>query len=265
MFLVRYIILFFIVHSFTFAVREVRLEYKRQNADSLDFDYKNEYRVITTSMSEVNKLHALIDGIITETIVDPDFEGKIKIKKIIVVKHIKLNGYEDKSSSENLKKPSNYEYLLDKYKGNVQVVGSKDFRKEDLMNMNIVFPKKKLRSGNTWKSKYSYFFNLGKRKKISVFGKFKLVSIIDGYAKIIGKFVGDIGKTRKINYEGRVKLNFDMLFDIENGYFVSGKVSHSLRYESRTDLAMDYKKFVSDGSRLGYKLDFKSSFKLKED
>lgn len=265
MFLTKYLLLLLCVLSTNYAAREVRLEYKRDSAQELIFEFNNEYRVINTDMKEINTLHAVSDGVSHEKVVSEDFEGKIQIAKKIIVKNLVLNGREDDKVSPDLLKLGNYEYLLDKHKGNVQIIGSNDYRREDLMNMNVVLPKKALRAGDTWKSKYKYFFNLGKRKSIPVFGKFKLVSIVDGFAKITGVFIGRIDKTRKIKYQGQVKLAFDMLFDVENGYFVSGKMSHSLRYESRTKLAKDLKKFTSGSTRLGYKLDYKTSFKLQED
>ncbi|MCO4783888.1 MAG: hypothetical protein KC646_16285 [Candidatus Cloacimonetes bacterium] len=265
MFLIKYIFLPCILLSTVYSARQVRLEYKRDSSNELQFNFKNEYRVVHTDMDEIHRLHAISDGVSHEKVTEENFEGKTRISKKIVVNNLSLNGNEDNKVSPELLKLANYEYLLDKHKGNVQIVGSKDFRRDDLMNMNIVFPKKALRSGDTWKAKYKYFFNLGKRGAVPVFGKFQLVSIVDGYAKIIGNFVGKIDKTRKINYKGLVKLSFDMKFDIVKGYFTSGKMKHSLRYESRTDLANDLKKFTSGATRLGYKLDYKTSFELKRD
>ncbi|MCJ8346089.1 hypothetical protein MJH12_11155, partial [bacterium] len=231
----------------------------------LSFDFKSEYRVVQTDMKEVSTLHVLTDGMIVEKVLENDFEGKTRISKKSIINNLSLNGESSDNIPSKLLELSTYEYLLDPYKGNVQIIGSNDFRREDLMNMNVVLPKKALRAGDQWKAKFIYFFNLGKRKKIAVFGKFKLVSVVDGYAKIVGNFLGKVDRTRKINYMGQVKLSFDMLFDVENGHFISGKIKHSLRYESRTKLAKDFKKFTSGKTRLGYKLDYKTSFKLKED
>jgi hypothetical protein len=260
---IRFVVLLFFCTAFCSFSQEYLLRYKSQVGAKNRFAFKTNYKAKMVDPFEVHELQEVLTGYSEEETIERQGEG-FKIRKTI---HLEQRIHNGEKAEGELVSPRPYVFVQDPVSGKVSVDNVEDYPESSALEMILKLPKTAVKVGEKWSPYYHYDLNVGRQAKIPLEGSFILRGVKDGIARIEGIFMAKIPRTQEVNYVGLVRFNYLYNFNIEEGVLESGRMIHRLRYESRTKLAAKYIQDTRDSEdpiRLGYSIDFLSSFKRSQ-
>jgi hypothetical protein len=257
--MIRLFLFSFLFVAPSFAQKTFELRYQGKEGEVREYSFKTLYKARLTTLQDVHNLAEELEGRFSETILETGKDGVLRVQKELRVQEYKHNG-QPQLIPEAQKGLVVQEYRLDPMLGKIGVLDSSTFIADDLMEMVIPLPSRKVGIGQTWKHRYSYNLPTTAKTKIYVPGAFRLAGVKGKFARIVGKFKTVIPTSEGIEYEGRVSFNAEVYLNLSSGILEHGRLTTDLRYYSRTPIAKAFFESSKKTTRIGYRIHFVSLF-----
>ena len=247
--------------------RSYRLEYGFDQGQKTKYEFKGRHQARLVSIEGIRSVDERMEGYFEDKVLGINSDLKAEVERHLVVSRRWHNGSEmeiDDFNSKGIK----YKYILDSSRGKVEVVNSKTFNPQDLMEMVVSFPVDSVALGDSWSKTYHYNLSRGNRESLNIKGLYRLKAVKGNIALIEGKFKSRLPRDKRTDYAGKLQFDVALYFNMRKGLIERCSFKKLLRYDSRSQLAREFfrqAKQAGESVRLGYTLKISQSFERVKD